>query len=170
MGCSPWDHEELDTTEQLHFHFLLSYIGNVEDLGSVPGWGRSPGGGHGYPLQYSSWEISRTEEPGGLQSMWVTESDMTDRLSTNTQASTTDGHPFLSPSTWECSRRRPISQNKISPGFIQICLGLWNELLLLLPSDPTANQLLMGLDSLRRWAVITLKYDDGGKSVRTSSK
>ena len=117
-----------------------------------------------------AWEISRTEEPGGLQSMWVTESDMTDRLSTNTQASTTDGHPFLSPSTWECSRRRPISQNKISPGFIQICLGLWNELLLLLPSDPTANQLLMGLDSLRRWAVITLKYDDGGKSVRTSSK
>ena len=26
---------------------------NAEDLGSVPGWGRSPGGGHGKPLQYS---------------------------------------------------------------------------------------------------------------------
>ena len=22
VGCSPWDHKESDTTEQLHFHFL----------------------------------------------------------------------------------------------------------------------------------------------------
>ena len=27
--------------------------GDVRDLGSIPGWGRSPGGGHGHPLQYS---------------------------------------------------------------------------------------------------------------------
>ena len=26
------------------------------DAGSIPGWGRSPGGGHGYPLQYSCLE------------------------------------------------------------------------------------------------------------------
>ena len=35
---------------------------NVGDLGSIPGLGRSPGGGHGNPLQYSGaspW----TEEP-----------------------------------------------------------------------------------------------------------
>ena len=25
--CSPWDHEESDTTERLHFHFSLSCIG-----------------------------------------------------------------------------------------------------------------------------------------------
>ena len=24
MGCSPWGHEESDTTERLHFHFSLS--------------------------------------------------------------------------------------------------------------------------------------------------
>ena len=29
---------------------------NVRDLGSVPGLGRSPGGGHGSPLQYSCLE------------------------------------------------------------------------------------------------------------------
>ena len=29
---------------------------NVRDLGSVPGLGRSPGGGHGNPLQYSCLE------------------------------------------------------------------------------------------------------------------
>jgi len=27
VGCSPWGLEELDTTEQLHFHFSLSCIG-----------------------------------------------------------------------------------------------------------------------------------------------
>ena len=27
VGCSPWGHEESDTTEQLHFHFSLSCIG-----------------------------------------------------------------------------------------------------------------------------------------------
>ena len=28
------------------------------DVGSIPGLGRSPGGGNGYPLQYSSLENS----------------------------------------------------------------------------------------------------------------
>ena len=31
---------------------------NVGDLGSVPGLGRSPGEGNGYPLQYSGLENS----------------------------------------------------------------------------------------------------------------
>ena len=31
---------------------------NVEDLGSIPGLGRSPGEGNGYPLQYSYLENS----------------------------------------------------------------------------------------------------------------
>ena len=30
--------------------------GDIRDAGSVPGLGRSPGGGHGNPLQYSSLE------------------------------------------------------------------------------------------------------------------
>ena len=29
---------------------------NARDLGSIPGLGRSPGGGKGYPLQYSGLE------------------------------------------------------------------------------------------------------------------
>ena len=44
--------------------------GNTGDLSSILGLGRSPGGRHGNPLQYSYLEnISRIEEPGGLQSM-----------------------------------------------------------------------------------------------------
>ena len=30
--------------------------GDVGDLGSIPGLGRSPGGGHGNPLQYTCME------------------------------------------------------------------------------------------------------------------
>ena len=38
---------------------------NEGDLGSVPGLGRSPGEGHGYPLQYSLLEISMNREAWG---------------------------------------------------------------------------------------------------------
>ena len=31
-------------------------IGDIRVMGSVPGLGRSPGGGHGNPLQYSGLE------------------------------------------------------------------------------------------------------------------
>ena len=30
--------------------------GDIRDAGSIPGLGRSPGGGHGNPLQYSCQE------------------------------------------------------------------------------------------------------------------
>ena len=43
VGCSPWGCEELDTAEQLHFHFSLSCIGE----------------GNGYPLQCSCLENPR---------------------------------------------------------------------------------------------------------------
>ena len=41
----------------------------LRDTGSIPGSGRSPGKGHGNPLQYSCLRISRTEETGELESM-----------------------------------------------------------------------------------------------------
>ena len=48
---------------------LPANAGDMRDLGSIPGSGRSPGGGNGNPLQYDHREISWTEESGGLQSM-----------------------------------------------------------------------------------------------------
>ena len=48
---------------------LSANAGDFRDLGSIPGLGRSPGRGHGNPLQYSSWRIPWTEEPGRLQFM-----------------------------------------------------------------------------------------------------
>ena len=43
--------------------------GDIRDLGSILGSRRSPGGGHGNPLQYLVWRIPWTEEPGELQSL-----------------------------------------------------------------------------------------------------
>ena len=36
----------------------LADAGDIRDMGSIPGWGRTAGGGHGSPLQYSSLENS----------------------------------------------------------------------------------------------------------------
>ena len=35
---------------------LPGNAGDIRDLGSIPGWGRYPGGRHGNPLQYSYLE------------------------------------------------------------------------------------------------------------------
>ena len=37
---------------------LLANTADIRDMGSIPGQGRSPGGGHGNPLQYSCQENS----------------------------------------------------------------------------------------------------------------
>ena len=42
---------------------------NTGDLGLIAGSGRSPGEGNGTHSNILAWEIPRTEEPGGLQSM-----------------------------------------------------------------------------------------------------
>ena len=61
---------------------------NEADLGSIPGLGRSPGGGHGNPIQYSC-----LEDPHGQRSLvgyspWgLKESGTTGQLSTHTQPS-----------------------------------------------------------------------------------
>ena len=84
-GRSPWD-------DWLPFPVFIGFPSgsdgkqsacNVGYLGLIPGLGRSPGGGHGNPLQYSC-----LENPHGLRSLagyspWgCKESDMTELLST----------------------------------------------------------------------------------------
>jgi len=43
---------------------------NAGDTGLIPGSGRSPGEGNGYPLQYSYMENSMDRGTGWVQSMW----------------------------------------------------------------------------------------------------
>ena len=53
-----------------------------ETLGSIPGLGRSPGGGHGNPLQYSCLENPCGQRSLAGYSPWGgKESDTTERLS-----------------------------------------------------------------------------------------
>ena len=49
---------------------------SARDMGSIPGLGRAPGEGNGYPLQYSSLENPVDQSTGHK------ESDTTKRLST----------------------------------------------------------------------------------------
>ena len=54
------------------------------DLGSIPGLGRSSGGGHGNPLQYSCLENPHGQRSLEGYSPWGhNELDMTERLSTS---------------------------------------------------------------------------------------
>ena len=56
---------------------------NEGDLGLIPGLGRSPGGGHGNPLQYSCLENPHGQRSLAGDSPWDRkESDKTERLST----------------------------------------------------------------------------------------
>ena len=60
---------------------LPANVGDVRDIASIPGLGRSPGGGHGKPLQYSCLEnpmdrgVWRATVHGVAK-----ESDMTEQL------------------------------------------------------------------------------------------
>ena len=44
-------------------------VGDMRDMGSIPGWGRSLEEEMATDSSILAWEIPRTEEPGGLQSM-----------------------------------------------------------------------------------------------------
>ena len=62
MRCSPWGREESDMTEQLHFDFSLSCIGE----------------GNGNPLQCSCLENPRDGSLAGCRLWGRTESDTTE--------------------------------------------------------------------------------------------
>ena len=80
VGKFPWRRDKLPTPV-----FLVFPCGsegkesapNAEDLGSVPGLGRSPGGRHGNPLQYSFLENPHGQRGWAGYSPWDNkESDM----------------------------------------------------------------------------------------------
>ena len=48
---------------------LPTNAGDTEDMGLIPGSGRSPGEGNATHSSILAWRIPQTESPGGLQSM-----------------------------------------------------------------------------------------------------
>ena len=62
VGCSPWDREESDTTERLHFHFHFHAL--EKEMATHP--------------SVLAWRIPGTGQPSGLPRLWGrTESDTT---------------------------------------------------------------------------------------------
>ena len=83
-GYSPQGHKEWDTTEQLTISLsLMNQVGfpcgsagkesasDAGDLGLIPGLGRFPGEGKGYPLQYSGLENSMNCIDHGVTKSWT---------------------------------------------------------------------------------------------------
>ena len=55
VGCSPWGHEESDTTEQPHFHFHFHFRALEKEMATH--------------CSVLAWRIPGTGKPGGLLSM-----------------------------------------------------------------------------------------------------
>ena len=84
----------------------LANAEGLRDEGWIPGLGRSPGGGHGNPLQYSRLEGPKTEtaEPARLQSMGSQSRTQLKRLSTQ----------HIADLQYHVSPRRPALESKVS--------------------------------------------------------
>ena len=70
----PWRRDRLPTPVSLGFPCGSAdkeTACNAGDLGLVPGLGRSPGDGKGYPLQYSDLEISMDCIVHGVTKSWT---------------------------------------------------------------------------------------------------
>ena len=57
---------------------VKNLLANTGDAGLIPGWGRSPGGGHDNPLQYSWLENLMDRGAGWATVHRVAESDTTE--------------------------------------------------------------------------------------------
>ena len=80
------------------------FICNTGDLGSIPWLGRSPGGGHGNPLQYSFQEnLHGQRSLAGYSSWGQKESDMTERLNW-TELNNISDFPVIQSTNFYCLR------------------------------------------------------------------
>ena len=71
----------------------LANARDIRETGLIPGLGRSPGGGHGNPLQYSCLEHPMDRSVVGYSPWAHKELDMTEQLSTHPHGQVT--YPLL---------------------------------------------------------------------------
>ena len=92
--------------------------GGIRDLGLIPGSGRSPGGGHGNPLQYSCLENLMDREAWQATAYRVAKSDMNKATHTHTHIHTRARAqwPLGSPAPPSGGRESPESQGSGGSG------------------------------------------------------
>ena len=124
VSCSPWDHEESDMTERLHFHFSLSCIGE----------------GNGNPLQCSCLENPRD---GGA--WWAAVYGVARSRTRQKRLSSNSNSPFLSSlhtalaftnSQLKRSSRLSLDSCLYSPVIVLICIFIF------LPTFPVSVVLM----------------------------
>ena len=123
---------------------------NVGDLGLIPGSGRSPGGGHGNPLQYSCLENPMTEKPGWPQPMgsqrvkhyWVITNTFT--LKFGKVGSSLLVLYFPKPE-WEAPSLVPLSSVLTLYHIYKYPCSLCSPSLFLCPNTPAEGQAHMGI-------------------------
>ena len=71
---------------------------NAGGLGSIPGLGRFPGGGHGNPLQYSCLENPHRHSPMGSQRVW---NDLATKNSTDSSWIQSDVSKVMTCKKWK---------------------------------------------------------------------
>ena len=88
---------------------------DVRDSGSIPGWGRSPGGGHGNPLQYSCLENPMDRGAWRAAVHGVTKSRRGLKwLSTNLQCLACLRDPALRHAPVTCYKSRKVKVSSLS--------------------------------------------------------
>ena len=77
-----WTYQSFEVTQALFWASQGALVvknppanaGDISDVDLIPGLGRSPGGGHGKPLQHSCLEKLMDREAWGAIVHWVAES------------------------------------------------------------------------------------------------
>ena len=126
MGCSPWGHEESDTTERLHCHFSVSCIGE----------------GNGNPLQCSCLENPRD---GGT--WWAAVSGVAQSRTRLKRLSSSSSIPFQGASLVAQWRRISLQGNRcgFDPWVRKTSWRMeWHPIPLLLPGKSHGQWNLVG--------------------------
>ena len=89
--------------------------GEIRDVGSIPGSGRSPGEGHGNTLQYSCLENPHGQRSLAGCSPWSCRESVTTELTEDTRTPVVE--PEILPFDLQCSQLRTVLCGKASvPG------------------------------------------------------
>ena len=127
--------------------------GDVRDASSIPGWGRSTGGGMATHSTVLAWRIPWSEEPGGLRSMRVQSQTLLKRLSAHIPPHAL--YKSGASSAQREGRQTWLQRHRCSPSPAHV-VSLWS-FVLPSPSHPQPLALLISGMALGRGLTLGIK-------------